>query len=382
MKLRELGAHETARIVALLTVWKAAFFAFAAFARATFPGAFSARGYWTNFHFPPSAPPGTTIWLQTWDAQHYLYLAEYGYLSGEPSTAFFPGWPLAIRALAPIFGGHHLIAALVLANALSIAAIALLYHYVLRPRMSGDAAATAVCALIAFPGALFLQFPYSEALFLTLAVGAIAALERRHWALAGALAVALPVVRSVGAFIAVPMAYAIWCEYREHGRAAWRRVPWLLAPVAGVALYFAFMYLQTGDPTSGMRAQRAFISQRSLLSLLDIPGLLRSLADVELGHRFETSPIDRLAFAAYVAALVPLWRRHRLLFWYALPLGLVPALTSMMSFTRYLIVVFPVFVVAGELLAERPLSRRLTLGLLIAIQALLLLRHISFLWAG
>jgi hypothetical protein len=383
-RLRSLARGETASVVWFLLSYKVVFFGFMVLSRALFPGLFSLPHYRSTFHFPHSARPGPTTWLATWDAQHYLYLADFGYLRGEPSTAFFPGWPLAIRALAPVTGGSYLAAALILANLLSIAALALLHRYILRPRMAGPAADTALVALLAFPGALFLQFPYSEALFLLLAVGVMAALAHDRWPLAGALSTLLPVVRGVGAFIAVPMLYALWTTYRADRREALRRLPWLAAPVVGVGLYFAFMYTETGAPLSGMQAQRAFLSQRSLLDLVDVVGFARSLADVELAHSYQRSALDRGLFLLFVALLVPLWRRHRDLFFYALPIGLIPAMTSFMSFTRYMLVVFPMFVAAGELLAGSHArhARWLVLGAFVAVQALLAVLHIHFRWAG
>src|ERR1041385_3845528 len=33
----------------------------------------------------------------TWDAEHYLFLTEYGYQHGSAACAFYPLWPYAIR---------------------------------------------------------------------------------------------------------------------------------------------------------------------------------------------------------------------------------------------------------------------------------------------
>ncbi|MCG8587748.1 MAG: hypothetical protein MJE66_00495 [Proteobacteria bacterium] len=383
-RLGGLRASETARVVAFLVAWKLAFYGFAVWARALFPDLFSLLHFRAAFHRPLGGPPTPTTWLETWDAQHYLYLAEHGYRTGEVSAAFFPAWPLAIRALAPVWGGDTLAASLVLANVLSIAALTVLHQYVFRPRLDRAAADTALLALVAFPGALFLQFPYSEALFLALAVGCVTALARDRWVAAGAFALCLPLVRGIGAFIAVPMAFAVWRAWRTDRSRGLSRAPWLLAPVAGVGLYLAWMAWTTGDPWTGVRAQGVFLSQRSLLDLIDVWGLLQNFLSAGFSHTFETSPLDRAAFALFVATLPALWWRHRDLFWYALPMGLLPAMTSFMSNTRYVLVVFPVFLVLGQWLAgsRRRRLRALVLGAFVAIQALLVLLHINFRWAG
>ena len=44
------------------------------------------------------------VW-QRWDACWYLRIAEFGYEAGEPGTAFFPVYPMAIRLLGPFLLG-------------------------------------------------------------------------------------------------------------------------------------------------------------------------------------------------------------------------------------------------------------------------------------
>ena len=113
-------------------------------------------------------PPTQATRLSTWDAQHYLFLATEGYHAGQRSITFFPLFPWLIRLTAALPGIGPLAAALLVANALSIAAILLLHRF-LEQRHPG-AGADSVLLLLAFPGALFFHFPYTESLFLFLAV--------------------------------------------------------------------------------------------------------------------------------------------------------------------------------------------------------------------
>src|SRR3989344_2444304 len=64
---------------------------------------FCVNCWWGNFLYPR---PQALTWqstLQTWDTQHYLYLASEGYRAGSASNAFFPLWPLTMRG--GIWGG-------------------------------------------------------------------------------------------------------------------------------------------------------------------------------------------------------------------------------------------------------------------------------------
>lgn len=385
-RIRAFAQNETVRVVTFLVAWKAAFFALVYLSIRLLPNLFSQRLYWGSFHFPPSAPPPPWIELQTWDAQHYLYLAEYGYFAGEPSSAFFPLWPYCIKAIAPLVGGSYLVAGLILSNVLSIAALTLLWRCVLRRFNDRAVADTTLVLAICYPGALFFSFPYSEALFLLIAVVAVDAISRGDWKTAALVSFFLPLVRGIGIFIGVPMLVAFVRDWRATRKPNLAQLGWMTLPVAGVGCYFAFMYIETGSPTSGMNAQSAFISQRSLVDLIDVRGLLSALGDVQWGHAYKTSALDRVFFVAFVAALVVLWRRDpdKTLWWYALPIGLIPAMTSLMSYTRYVVVVFPVFVAGALVLASerRRHARWLVVGALLAVQVLLTIRHVNFRWAG
>jgi len=97
-------------------------------------------------------------------------LSQGGYAAGDRACAFYPLWPLAIRAATPLAGGDPLVAGLVLSNGASLAAWAMFYTAVGR-RWGPAAAGWALALLVSFPGALFFQFPYTESLFLLGVVG-------------------------------------------------------------------------------------------------------------------------------------------------------------------------------------------------------------------
>ena len=64
----------------------------------------------------------------TWDAAHYLHIAEQGYAPGSPSCAFYPLWPFLIRTCAPVFGGSLFWTGIILSNLLSLAGFFLFYR--------------------------------------------------------------------------------------------------------------------------------------------------------------------------------------------------------------------------------------------------------------
>src|SRR5208282_5589247 len=60
--------------------------------------AFRTDNYLANFHYPFDALPNFWTHFKTWDAQHYLFLAENGYAAGQSSNVFPPLFPFLIHS--------------------------------------------------------------------------------------------------------------------------------------------------------------------------------------------------------------------------------------------------------------------------------------------
>ncbi|HRT56867.1 MAG TPA: mannosyltransferase family protein, partial [Candidatus Paceibacterota bacterium] len=70
--------------------------------------------------WPPGETPTLATRFATWDSAHYLKLSQEGYKAGSHSCAFYPLWPLVIRATTALTGGWPVLTSLLLANALSL----------------------------------------------------------------------------------------------------------------------------------------------------------------------------------------------------------------------------------------------------------------------
>ena len=63
--------------------------------------------------WPREGVPTFGSYFATWDAPHYLFLSEVGYVPGAGSCAFYPLLPFLTLGLSPFTGGSHLIAGLI-----------------------------------------------------------------------------------------------------------------------------------------------------------------------------------------------------------------------------------------------------------------------------
>ena len=348
------------------------------------PPIFAADTYRANLHWPPGEPPSILTAFKTWDSHHYLWLSERGYQPGAISNAFYPLWPTLIRLASPLFLGNRLAATLILSNLLSVLGL-LAFHRFVDEQHGEEIGDLAPLLLVAYPGALFFAFPYTESLFFLLTVLFFFVLYRRDYFSAALVSFFLPLTRFVGVFVGVPFFQDVYRSWKERRQVQLGDLAYLIAPALGMATYFVIMVVSTGNPLGGIDAQKYFIGRRSLSNLVDLPGLVRSFVDVEPGHRPLNSFHDRLWFVAFLLALFKVWRLDRRYFWFSVLLGLFPVMTgTFWSFTRFLVVVFPVFIAGADILSRQRWKalKRPIIGALFSIQILFFIRHINNYWAG
>ncbi|MFT3916399.1 MAG: mannosyltransferase family protein [Anaeromyxobacteraceae bacterium] len=337
--------------------------------------------YWANFQYPFDEEPTLRSCFKTWDANHYLFLADWGYQPQHISSAFYPLLPFLLKLLRPLAGGDALVAGLVLSTAAFLGAVAYLFLLVRAER--DEATASRACLLlVAFPTTFYAGLLYTEALFLLLAVGLFFHLRRNELGLATAFAFLLPLTRPTGLMVALPATVAV-AALAPAWRPAWRKLPMPLAFAVGFAAYLGILYASTGDALAGFDAQKVFLAQNSLANVLHpLDWFTRNFVEVKLSwNGFTTSVLDRAAFVLFVAAVATSWRRlDRAMLVFVLVVGGIPALTgSMTSYVRYVAVVFPLFAcVAGRLGRAFPW----VVGAGTVLQAAAVVVHASNRWIG
>jgi Mannosyltransferase (PIG-V) len=313
--------------------------------------------------------------LARWDSVWYLRIADSGYGDSAPRAAFFPLYPLLVRAVATPFGGSEG-ALLAAAYAVSLAAFlgALFLLYRLTELELGRRLARPTLLLLAvFPAAVYFGAPYSESLFLLLAVGAFYAARGGHWAWAGSCAALASATRSAGLLLLIPLAMLWWgSRPRRPGDAAWL----LLAPL-GIAAYAAWLGLVEGDALRFLDVQEAWSRELKVPLAGAWDGLVAAVDGVRqlasgsrtpvyfegaAGDPFRIAAINVMLFVTLVFALVAcagVWRRLPRAYgaWVAasllLPLTFPVKPQPLMSLPRFVAVLFPLFMWLAIVCDER-----------------------------
>lgn len=313
-------------------------------------------------------PSFREMWAR-WDALHYIDIARHGYTgldAGANQTAFFPFFPILIHAISSL-GIDAVTAGLLITGAASLVAARYLYLLAREgtdEKSADNAGRLAVVYLVAFPTAVYLIAPYTEAVFLAGAIPAFYYARRSEWTkvmLPAALAVA---TRVSGVFLLVGLAV----EFMRQRRFSRRSVLHAGAALAVAALplfaYATYLGIVKDDPLDFLHAQskgwdRSFTSPISALTstwhviwagrLGDVP--------VTLGVRYVW--FGELA-AAFVGFAGTAWALRRREWGYAAYMGttmavLVMSGTTFLSLPRMLLALFPIPLLLASWSVDRPL---------------------------
>jgi hypothetical protein len=331
---------------------------------------------------PPPPDDFFSMWRR-WDAIHFFTVAQNGYAyakNHEHLIAVLPVYPATIWLVHLIVREWH-VAALLVSNVCCAGAFTYLF-LLARIEQNILAARRAVFFFAIFPTAYFLHAAYTESIFLFFTIGCFYHARRQQWAVAALLGMFASATRVAGIAI-VP---ALLIEYFQQRNFRWGELRWDLAWLAlvplGSLLYLWINYHYFGDPFFFLRAQR-----QVWMAFLRSPGE-RILANWNFFWHGNAS--DRLVtygtpFAAFVVGSVALVEtclslRLAYIVYFALNWVVIFCNNSSVSSPRYLLAVFPLFLVIGRITRRAWLRDSLAIVSLL-FYALFLTQFIRGWWA-
>ncbi|MCW2599296.1 MAG: hypothetical protein JWM02_1125 [Frankiales bacterium] len=318
----------------------------------------------------------------SWDVTLFAKVAEFGY-TGYPQhypdqdiAAFFPGFPLVLRAVhtvVPDWTAAGLLVSLV-AGAVAVVFLARLAE------LDGVDGSRAALYLVLSPYAVFLAAGYSEALFLACALPGWFAARKGHWAAASLLVAGACTVRVSGAFLAIGLIVEFLTTSRE-----WRVAPWLAAPFLALFGYAAYLHHLTGDWLRWQHAQAGGWGRHLTAPLRSLQATWDASRSPGLGPEYHWSFRAEI-IAVLVGVLVTLVLLARRSWGEATYVGLsVAALatsTYYLSVARATLLWFPLWVLLAELASRRPWVHTAYLVLATPLMAVAVLTFTAGRWVG
>jgi hypothetical protein len=304
--------------------------------------------------------------LSQWDGGWYLSIVRHGYPSfvplgvgpaGQSSIAFFPGYPLLIRALSSPAGLSPVLVGVAVSLLAGLAATAGLWH--LAVRLSDEDSANRAVVLFAFlPSAFVISMVYADALFLALAVWCLIALLDGRWALAGSSAAMAGLVRPTGVALCIACAWGAFVAIREGG--SWRAlIAPGLAPWGGL-LHLAYLWIHTGEPLAFFHVEARGWGNHFDAGAANIRKAFGHLAEAHLTFFVAELAVLITGVGVGLWLLVHWHAPGSVVAYVAVVLALAFLGSNPVSFPRFLLAAFPLLI---------PLARRISYRTAMAIAA-------------
>lgn len=247
-------------IYLVATIVSAIFLAIGASRQAALP----VMGPAHDVSFPLPASPGFFGVMSNWDGQWFRSIVERGYPTSLPTQggevirnewAFWPLYPLLVRAAMAITGLEFGPSAWVVSVICAALSMVLLYRLVL-PTMGRFGAGALIACLCAFPTSAILQVGYAESLTLLFITLALTALQRQRYVFLLLAALGLSLTRPVVLPLAAVIGLHGWRRYRRslhHGEPFPIRERWLVAAVAVATAALLGLWPLVADIVTGQR---------------------------------------------------------------------------------------------------------------------------------
>lgn len=314
------------------------------------------------------------------DGEHFISIAYFGYQ--ELQQAFFPLYPKLIT-LGMFFLGKTLEAGARIGYFISAISfpVALIFLYkLIKIDYSGKFALGVIALLLLYPASFYFNAVYSESLFLALISISFFSFrkEKYFWASFFGFFAALTRVFGVLLFFSFLIEVFLF-------KIPIKKVYWIILIPAGLALYMGYLYISTGDPFAFYNLQLVVGEQHQRGIVLFPQVVYRYLKIIFTADSI--TPILTTVLFEFAAGIVfialPIigyFKKVRLSYIFFCLIGfMLPTIQgSFSSLPRYVLVLFPSFIILGLLIKTLPIWLKILLGslstILLVIETTLFLR--------
>jgi hypothetical protein len=329
-------------------------------------------GYLAIYKNTGAFPSSITDVFNRWDAPHYVDIAKNWYESDPTLDAynfivFFPLYPILIRIFT-ISLEYINYSALIVSNICSM--IVFLYLYKLAKHdFNSSVAVKAVLFLSIFPTAYFFSAPYTESLFFALTIASFYYARRGKWSLAGTLSLLASLTRLAGLLLLPVLLIEYYHQKGWSLKKTDLKMLWIFPALAGFLIYLAINNQVTGSPFTFMDIEATHWFNR----LDPIAGLTSAYGYVTGSYPNNlTIGLAPIVFAIFglKMVIVSIWKRLRpsYIAYTFLAWALAVSTSWWISVPRYIMAMFPIFILLGALTSNRKAA---TIHILIISGALL-----------
>lgn len=287
------------------------------------------------------------------DGQHYLSIVYKNY---QPLTYFFfPLYPLIVNIFSQIFTDRSYISLMesgLMVSNISFFLALIGLNKIIQKDYGKDISKTAILSLILFPTSFYFSAFYTESLFFAFVVWSFYFATRGKWIRAGLLAGMAGATRIFGLAI-IPSLIAEYFSKKPYREKPGKLLLGILIGLSGLGIYMLYLQLNTGDPLAFFHQISIYGEQRSQTPVLLPAVFFRYLFKILPSLQFSYFPVvfstllEISVATLFLVLLIYSYSSLRLSYFvFFLVSYLIPTFTgSFSSFPRYVIIIFPAFIV-------------------------------------
>jgi hypothetical protein len=324
-------------------------------------------------------------WLHSWagfDGVHYLTIINKGYLGTDFIQAFFPLYPFLIKFITPAFL-NPIITGIVVSTTSLIVALYYLQKLILLDEKKSVAQKT-IFLMLLFPTAFFFTAFYTESFFLMLVITSFYFARKGEWLKSGLIAALASATKITGIVLLPALVYEYFLQKKSQKFSLKDIIPLGSISLSSLGLlsYMKYLYTYFSDPLLFLHVQEQFGAGRQTSSLIMLYQVFwrytkmiftvqrNSLLFYTVSHEF----IIGLSFLILLILAFKHTRKSYALF--GLISYILPTLTgTFTSMPRYVLVLFPAFIVLAKFLKGKKYHIFLIIsGILLIVNTILFIQ--------
>ncbi len=313
------------------------------------------------------------------DGEHYLSIALSGYKQYQ--QAFFPLFPWLISILMNVFGDNVLAGAIsgLLISSISFPLALIFLYKLIRLDYSSKFAMGVILVVLLYPASFYFNAVYNEALFLMLIVMSFYFFRTKHFFWASIFGFLASTTRVFGILIFISFLLEIFIY-----RIPIKKTYWIFLIPFGLLSYMTYLYYSVGDPLAFYNLQ-LIVGEQHQRGIVLLPQVifryLKMIFAFETLNPLFTTILFELAVGILfsILPLIGLFYKVRLSYLFFALMGFIlPTIQgSFSSLPRYVLILFPSFIVLTLMIKKLPMPIKILLAFLSA--ALLIFETAFFL---
>lgn len=311
------------------------------------------------------------------DGEHYIAIAQNGFY-GLAEQAFFPLYIILIKGVSVIFNNsieRFNLSGLLISN-ISFLIGLIGFYRLLRVDYEKKVAKICMILLLVFPTSFYFVSTYAEGLFFALVIWAFYYARNNKWLLASILGMLASATKVMGILLFPAFLFMILKNIKFNlAKINIKYLSILLIPL-GILLYMYYLYTRYNDPLLFIRLLPTFGEQRSSTPILLPQVFYRYFFKIIPHINYSYFPNVYVTFMELIVSIiflglsiVSIWKLN-IGYWIYLVLGyLLSSISgSFSSLPRYVIVLFPAFIIISLWLDKLPrIWKSMILGILFVL---------------